>query len=428
MSTGPQPSTAATRRTRPRDRKLSILRAAETAFAKNGYHRTSMADIARSLDITSTALYRHFKNKEDLLAQTLIGGLDTTLERLQRARRTDENGVAILDELVAMSLEFRGLPRLWQREVRNLSPDVRRGVLMRVLRLNVQLRHAVAMRRPDLAAEDVELLAWCVLSIAVSPSHHNVQLPTEQFATQLGAMIDAVVESDAVFGGDARRPYPRTSALTDNTDTTDDALERAIRPERLLVAAARLFNTRGYAAVGIEDIGAAAGIAGPSIYHHFESKADLLTEIVERSEQWIVLYTSRALMVGTTTEQSLSLILKSYTQFALEQPDMIGTAVTEVIHLPETHGARFRKAHRDGVVRWARLLQVARPELELDAARVQIQAMTTIVNDAVRNDRIRTRPDLVDAICAIGERVMFATAAPEHLAGPNIAGQSALSP
>ena len=50
----------------------------------------------------------------------------------------------------------------------------------------------------------------------------------------------------------------------------------APRRELLLQAAAELFAQRGYHAVGIDDIGEAAGISGPGVYRHFASKQALL--------------------------------------------------------------------------------------------------------------------------------------------------------
>ena len=50
----------------------------------------------------------------------------------------------------------------------------------------------------------------------------------------------------------------------------------APRRELLLQAAADLFAQRGYHAVGIDDIGEAAGISGPGVYRHFASKQALL--------------------------------------------------------------------------------------------------------------------------------------------------------
>jgi len=52
--------------------------------------------------------------------------------------------------------------------------------------------------------------------------------------------------------------------------------------ERLLAAAFRLFSEpKGYAAVTVSDIAAAAGIAKGSVYRHFTSKEALFTAVVE---------------------------------------------------------------------------------------------------------------------------------------------------
>ena len=56
----------------------------------------------------------------------------------------------------------------------------------------------------------------------------------------------------------------------------------AARREAILTAAAELFAERGYAAVGMDDIGAAAGVTGPAIYRHFGAKASVLTAVFDR--------------------------------------------------------------------------------------------------------------------------------------------------
>jgi AcrR family transcriptional regulator len=57
----------------------------------------------------------------------------------------------------------------------------------------------------------------------------------------------------------------------------------APRRELLLAAAADLFAARGYHAVGIDDIGEAAGITGPGVYRHFPSKQALLQSLCDRA-------------------------------------------------------------------------------------------------------------------------------------------------
>ena len=57
----------------------------------------------------------------------------------------------------------------------------------------------------------------------------------------------------------------------------------APRRELLLTAAADLFAARGFHAVGIDDIGEAAGITGPGVYRHFSSKQTILATLIERT-------------------------------------------------------------------------------------------------------------------------------------------------
>lgn len=386
-------------RRRPRDRRATILTAAADAFARAGYHGTSMAEIATAVGISSAALYRHFRTKQELLGHCLMSGMDATVSRLEAAAVQDASGHRVFEELVAIALELRGLPRLWQLEFRNLTATHRSSVLIRAVRLTGYLRRAVRKRRPELSDHDVELLSWCVLSVAVSPSYHRQQLPPTTFTSVLDAAIVRLLATELPPGGTS----PRTSRPA--APPLSPEFERIARPERLIGAAGRLFNIRGYAAVGIEDIGAAVGVSGPALYHHFASKADLLNEIIVRNEQWIGLYTSRALAEGRDAREAVHLLMESFVGFALQQPDLLGTTVSEVGHLPEPQATRYRRIHRDGILNWARLLQTAHTELPLLEARILIQAIGTVVIDAVRNPRALGHRNLSGALIAIGDRI-----------------------
>jgi AcrR family transcriptional regulator len=64
------------------------------------------------------------------------------------------------------------------------------------------------------------------------------------------------------------------------TSTTSEPRLDARRAQ-LLAAAARLFRRHGFNGVGIDDIGAAAGVSGPAIYRHFRGKQALLAAILD---------------------------------------------------------------------------------------------------------------------------------------------------
>ncbi|WP_280495889.1 TetR/AcrR family transcriptional regulator [Nocardia asiatica] len=387
-------------RRRPPHRREMILRAAVDAFTHGGYYGTTMADIAAAVGISATALYRHFRNKQQLLGQCLLVGLDDTRDRLDAAFRSDDSGGAVLAELVRVALELRGLPRLWQLEFRNLTTPDKTAVLVRAARLTRYLRHTIRLRRPELSAADVELLSWCVLSIAVSPSYHRAELPAPASAQVLDAAVAAVIATEM-----PERPAGHTPNRPPRAETGNTALDRALRSERMLAEAARLFSTRGYAAVGIEDIGAAVGVTGPALYHHFSSKAELLDQIVRRQDEWLRLLLARAIAEGRSAEESLRSLMRSFAQFGVDEPDLLAITVSETRHLPGEAVQRYRRVRLDGIAQWARMLQVVRPDLSAPAARVLSRAVATVVIDAVRNPRFRRRADLVDVLVAIGERI-----------------------
>ncbi len=63
---------SALRRQREREHRLeTILTAAGTLFAEEGYHRTGMERIADEAEVSVGTVYFYFKNKEDLLVQLL---------------------------------------------------------------------------------------------------------------------------------------------------------------------------------------------------------------------------------------------------------------------------------------------------------------------------------------------------------------------
>ncbi len=65
-------SPSALRRQREREHRYqTILAAAETLFAKEGYHKSSMELIANASEMSVGAVYFYFKNKEDLIIQLM---------------------------------------------------------------------------------------------------------------------------------------------------------------------------------------------------------------------------------------------------------------------------------------------------------------------------------------------------------------------
>jgi AcrR family transcriptional regulator len=65
------------------ERRASILRGAAEAFARSGFDRTSMEEVAASCGVTRLILYRHFETKEKLYRAILQEVFDRLGEELQ---------------------------------------------------------------------------------------------------------------------------------------------------------------------------------------------------------------------------------------------------------------------------------------------------------------------------------------------------------
>nr|RAV90790.1 TetR/AcrR family transcriptional regulator [Aerococcus mictus] len=57
-------------------KREAVLAAAAHVFAENGYHRASLDEVARTLNVTKPTLYYYFKNKEAMLFACIEHGLE----------------------------------------------------------------------------------------------------------------------------------------------------------------------------------------------------------------------------------------------------------------------------------------------------------------------------------------------------------------
>ena len=71
------------------DREDAILDAAFHAFAGYGYRRVTMEDIAAGAGLSRTALYQHFRNKEDIFRSLSERYFGLCLAEMERALLAD---------------------------------------------------------------------------------------------------------------------------------------------------------------------------------------------------------------------------------------------------------------------------------------------------------------------------------------------------
>ena len=54
----------------------AVIRAAARAFNEHGFHNTSLDDIAAALEVTKPTIYYYVPNKEQLLYECFVAGLE----------------------------------------------------------------------------------------------------------------------------------------------------------------------------------------------------------------------------------------------------------------------------------------------------------------------------------------------------------------
>src|SRR5271165_77587 len=142
----------------------------------------------------------------------------------------------------------------------------------------------------------------------------------------------------------------------DQDQTRRDRM-KSDRRSRLIAAAERLIAERGYLAVRLEDIGAAAGVSGPAIYRHFPNKESLLVELLVGISARLLAGARDVTARNADPAAALDGLIDFHLDFALGEPDLIRIQDRDLAHLPDAAERQVRKAQRQYVEIWVDVLR-----------------------------------------------------------------------
>ena len=165
------------------------------------------------------------------------------------------------------------------------------------------------------------------------------------------------------------------------------------RDRQILRVAERLFFERGYGAVGVDLIGAEAGVTGPAIYSHFRGKADILAELFDEAMDRML---ALAGPVREDPDSELRQLIEATAAFALEKRQLLTVYVHEDRALEDEARRRFRRRQRAFVGRWVDALEQLHPgqsrqQLTSVAHAVigMLMSVTTWPRDALRTEGLQ---------------------------------------
>jgi AcrR family transcriptional regulator len=170
---------------------------------------------------------------------------------------------------------------------------------------------------------------------------------------------------------------------------------RRSRRAEILEIAVRLFVTRGYHGVSMDEIGAAAGVTGPALYHHFARKEAMLADaLYPVSESLLAGGRARTAEHASDPAAALVALVDFHVDFALENPAVIALHLHELDRLPEEPRREIRRLQRLYVEVWVDALTALRAELTAAEARVLAHAAFGLMNStpflSVEVDRARS--------------------------------------
>jgi AcrR family transcriptional regulator len=176
-------------------RRQQILAAAAPLFATRGFHGVSVDDLGAATGISGPALYRHFRAKEEILTELLVGVSERLLAGgARRAAEAADPGHA-LAALVAFHVDFAldepDVITVQERDLASLPPEARRSVR--------ELQH----RYVSVWAGVIGDLTGWEREPAVAAAHaafglmnstpHSARLPRQEMAALLRAMTLAAI-------------------------------------------------------------------------------------------------------------------------------------------------------------------------------------------------------------------------------------------
>ncbi|MBL1076829.1 TetR/AcrR family transcriptional regulator [Nocardia sp. 2] len=374
------------RGTRPANRRELIIAAATELYLRDGYAAVAMKDVADAVAIGPSALYRHFSGKQDLLYAVVAEALRTVEAVLDELLADPAADPA--DALAATMLAHRGVGVIWRSESRHLGRDARTELRRQLRGIVARLTEIQRLRRPELDPAQAEYLAWCLLAVTTSVSYHHLELPADRFLRLIADLSRAATAVALPPLSPAARHEP-APAWSPN------------RREAILRAATRLFARDGFTSVGIEDIGAAVGIAGPSVYNHFSSKSDILTAAMLRGNDLLRADMIRRLDRARDAADAADSLITSYCAFAMDYPDLIRLLVSEIDQLPPDDRHDSRVAQHAYIDEWSQLLRELHPAWDPTETRIRVHAALTVVNDTAATAHLRALENIGTAAVAV---------------------------
>lgn len=373
---------------RVRNRRAVIVSAAAELFATKGFSGTGVDEIGASVGITGPAIYRHFAGKDALLAAVVMDTVDAFAVSDAAMAAGHEQMAA---ETVAVALDDPARLVTYVRERHRLVGEAREALARAERRLYRPWREAIRAANPGLDADAIALRQLAVLTGMSAVASRSQSLARPRLDRVLVESMVAVLCVPTVAVG--RRP--------------ERAARWSVPPsrrDRILAEALRLFRERGYHGVGMDEIGLAAGVSGPTIYSSYDSKGEMLVDAFDRAGARVSAAVDHAVAGAASASDALDRLAASYLEVAADSRDLILVTSREAAALVDPDRRRLARRRAEILGTWVAVVRELRPDLDERAVRAVVSGVLPLMNQMAYalNDPDEGVP-LVRAWCLVRE-------------------------
>lgn len=162
---------------------------------------------------------------------------------------------------------------------------------------------------------------------------------------------------------------------------------------------------KGFHAVSIAEIGAAAGITGSGVYRHFNSKSAVLVALFDRVIDDLLREQQNILDTVADLRTALDRLIAGQVEFIVGDRELAQVYYSEINNLPAQDRRRLRRKQRLYLEEWVHLIDELRPDLTDAEARTVVHAVIGAIqsplfhNTGLPDDRLRSL--LIDAARAV---------------------------
>lgn len=115
----------------------------------------------------------------------------------------------------------------------------------------------------------------------------------------------------------------------------------------ILRAAAQIFRRKGFHAASMQDIADAVQLQKASLYHHINSKQEILLALLEEAMDLLIADMERVIATEGSPGEKLRMAMQQYTRRLAEQGDLAGVLLLEYRNLnPELRARHVKRRDR----------------------------------------------------------------------------------